>query len=59
MADISKCAGGELCSMRLSCKRYLVEPHRSQSYILPPVIGEECDYYYPVAPSNDGLDSCN
>jgi hypothetical protein len=59
MADISKCAGGELCSMRLSCWRYLAEPHGRQSYILPSVIGDECDYYAPIAPSSDELDSCS
>ncbi len=48
MADISKCANGELCSLRMKCYRYVADPGRYQSYMAPPEPGPNCDYYWPL-----------
>lgn len=47
MAGYSKCAGGETCSLRFNCHRYLVKPTERQSYFIPPSIGKDCEYYVP------------
>ena len=47
MADISKCANGETCSLRMKCYRYLVDPGRRQSYFAPPEPGPKCEYFIP------------
>lgn len=47
MADVSKCANGETCCLRLECYRYLVGPSFRQSYIAPPLQGLDCEYYVP------------
>jgi hypothetical protein len=49
MADVSKCANGETCCLRLECYRYLVEPSARQSYIAPPLPGSNCEYYVPIS----------
>lgn len=52
MADLSKCINGETCCLRLTCKRYLVNPHPRQSYFAAPLPGKDCEYYveYPSSP---------
>ena len=45
MADISKCANGETCPLRMKCYRYVVDPGRRQSYFAPPHPGPDCEYY--------------
>jgi hypothetical protein len=52
MPDISMCHGeleGETCSLREKCRRHSARPDPlRQAYMVPPVIGEECEYYWPV-----------
>ena len=45
MADISKCANGETCSLRMKCYRYVVDPGMRQSYFYPPTPGSSCEYF--------------
>ena len=48
MVDISKCEG-DGCEIRSDCYRFTAKAneHR-QSYMKPPTVGKNCEYYWPV-----------
>lgn len=47
MSDISKCAGNG-CDLREECYRFTAPASQWQSFIVPPAVGEACEYRLPV-----------
>jgi hypothetical protein len=48
MPDITMCSG-EGCALRDTCRRFLAEPSRLQSYFIrPPVKDGQCSHYWPI-----------
>jgi len=56
MADITKCANGETCPLRLKCRRYLVKPAFRQSWFISEHPGPNCPDYLPLNPSDEARD---
>jgi len=55
MTDISKCEGPG-CDRKEQCYRFTAPANEFyQSYIKPPVVGADCEYYWPDKHDEDHL----
>lgn len=54
MPDIAMCKRGE-CPLFDRCYRAQAQPSDRQSWIVPKLVGDQCEYFWPISRMKDGV----